>query len=72
MSEDQLHKYKIITNDGIDILILKHFKKAVYTLRMRNQLKLSAEYINPVACQAIIIDNLERLYTNAKTGVTMA
>jgi len=71
MSEDQLHKFKRISNDGIDLLILKHFKRVVYTIRMRNQLKLSAEYINSSSCQSIVIENLEKIYGNAK-GVNMA
>lgn len=61
MSENELHKFKVISNDGIDLMILKHFNRTVYTLNMRDRLKLSNEQINIASCELIIKENLERV-----------
>jgi len=64
LSEEDLHKFKVMSNDLIDKMIFKHFKRIVYTLSLRNNLKISNEYITQDACYNIVTGNLQRLYAN--------
>jgi len=59
-------------NDEIDKMIFQHFNRSVITLKMRNKLKITNEYINIEACELIIIENIKNIYHQKEKGKIIA